>query len=428
MLDVHATGREEMQDSMSRAWNGGGKHFFLGSGGTSGAEPLAAFREVDAGLDERTLRGWTLAVGAADLDGDERPEIYFANDFGPDCLLENLSSPGHLRFARLLGERTFAMPASKVLGRDSFKGMGLDFGDLNGDGILDLYVSDLANEFGLQESHLAFVSTGETARMREGVAPYVDRSEELGLSRSAWAWEARLDDFDDDGVLEAVQATGFVRGTVNRWPELQEVAMGNDELLKQPGAWPQFRAGADISGHVHDPFFVRSKSGRYFDLSEDIGLGATAVGRAIATADVDGDGRLDLAIANQWDRSFFYRNRSPRPGAFLGLKLLLPLPAEEGPTRVVPGRPAGRIGRAAIGAEARLRMADGHTLVGLADGGNGHTGDRSPEILFGLGRFARGTPLAVEIHWRDPRGRARRQTLELAPGWHTVVLGTDSES
>src|SRR6185295_18220294 len=102
------------------------------------------------------------------LAGSERAEMAARFRFEPSPLPEHsgprLSSPGHLRFARLLGERTFAMPASKVLGRDSFKGMGLDFGDLNGDGILDLYVSDLANEFGLQESHLAFVSTGETAR------------------------------------------------------------------------------------------------------------------------------------------------------------------------------------------------------------------------------------------------------------------------
>src|SRR6185295_16454001 len=78
--------------------------------GSESAEMAARFRFEPSPLPElsgprRTIRGWTLAVGAADLDGDERPEIYFANDFGPDCLLENLSSPGHLRFARLLGER-----------------------------------------------------------------------------------------------------------------------------------------------------------------------------------------------------------------------------------------------------------------------------------------------------------------------------------
>jgi hypothetical protein len=58
-----------------------------------------------------------LALGAADLDGDLMPELYFANDFGPDRLLHNRSTPGHLNFALLEGERKFTTPSSKVLGK-----------------------------------------------------------------------------------------------------------------------------------------------------------------------------------------------------------------------------------------------------------------------------------------------------------------------
>src|SRR3712207_7095987 len=45
---------------------------------------------------EEVAHSWTLAVGAADLDGDLLPELYFANDFGPDRLLHNRSQPGEL--------------------------------------------------------------------------------------------------------------------------------------------------------------------------------------------------------------------------------------------------------------------------------------------------------------------------------------------
>ncbi|HEY8020394.1 MAG TPA: FG-GAP and VCBS repeat-containing protein, partial [Thermoanaerobaculia bacterium] len=318
ILDDRATSGEEMQRSMSHAPNGGRNRLLLFAGATAGDRPSVRFTDIPDAFDHQTTYSWTLAIGAADLDGDMRPELYFANDFGNDRLLHNLSTPGHPRFAVLHGERTLATPRSKILGRDSFKGMGVDFADLNGDGRLDIYVSNIAQDYALEESHFVWVSTGETGRMREGVAPYVDRSEPLGLARSAWSWDARFVDFDDDGVPEAVQATGFVHGATNRWPELQELAMGNDNLLHVLGCWPFFRPTDDLSGRAHDPFFVRAASGRYFDVAPELGFGMNQISRGLAVADVDGDGRLDLAVANQWGDSYFYRNVSPHPGAFLG--------------------------------------------------------------------------------------------------------------
>ena len=429
ILDAKATGNEQMQHSMSRAYNGGSKRFLLWAGSTAGENPTVRFKEVEGGLDEQVGHGWTLAVGAADLDGDQLPELYFANDFGPDRLLHNLSTPGHLRFALLKGEKQFTTPNSKVLGRDSFKGMGVDFGDLNGDGLLDIYVSNIASEYALEESNFVYVSTGQLDRMAKGVAPYVDRSESLGLSRSFWAWEARLGDFDNDGVLEALQATGFTRGNKYRWPELQELAMGNDELLSNPRSWPRFQQGDDLSGHNHNPFFVRASDGRYYDLAPEVGLDQEMISRGIATADVDGDGRLDFAVANQWETSFFYHNESPAAGSFLGLHLLLPLQGRESSApRVRPGHPgADTPGRPAIGAAATVHLPDGRRLVAQVDGGNGHSGKRSPDLHFGLGKLTSETPVAVDLHWRDLTGNVRSETLQLHPGWHTVILGSASQ-
>lgn len=416
---------------MSRAYNAGRNRLLLWEGVKVGAEPGVQFQEVEGGgLDEYVAHGWTLAVGAADLDGDLLPEIYFANDFGPDRLLHNRSRLGKLHFALLEGEKTLTVPSSKVLGQDSFKGMGVDFGDLNGDGWLDIYVSNIADEYALEESHFAFVSTGEIGRMWEGTAPYVDASEPLGLSRSGWGWESRVGDFDNDGVLEALQATGFVKGRVNRWPELHELAMGNDELLHDPRSWPRLQPGDDLSGHQHNPFFVRARDGRYYDLAKELGMGDSHVSRAIATADVDGDGDLDFAVANQWESSYFFLNESPRPGAFLGLHLLLPVRPEEGPTKIFvhPGHPgADTLGRPAIGAAATIHLLDGRRLVAQVDGGNGHSGARSPDLHFGLGHLPPDTRLQVELHWRDSHGRIHEETLYLPPGWHTVWLGGSTE-
>ncbi|HWS53044.1 MAG TPA: VCBS repeat-containing protein, partial [Pyrinomonadaceae bacterium] len=321
ILDARSNVADRMQDSMSLSFTGGPSHLLLWKGGQAGPQPSARFEEAGAGLTTEVARGWTLAVGAADLDGDLLPELYFANDFGPDRLLRNLSTPGRLRFQLLEGRRTLTTPKSKVLGRDSFKGMGVDFGDLNGDGWLDIYVSNIAEEYALEESHFVYLSTGRVEEMRRGVAPYVDRSEPLGLSRSGWGWDARLADFNNDGALEAVQATGFLKGSANHWPDLHELAMGNDGAVSDPRSWPALHAGADLSGHEHNPFFVRAADGRFHDIAARLGMSQTFVSRGIATADVDGDGRLDFAVANQWDASVFYRNEGAGAGAFLGLRL-----------------------------------------------------------------------------------------------------------
>lgn len=427
VLEANAAGLEEMQRSMSAAQNGGRNRLLLWAGASAGAAPTVRFRELKGAFPDHLAHGWTLAVGAADLDGDLLPELYVANDFGPDLLFHNRSRPGAPSLVPLAGERRLTTPKSKVLGHDSFKGMGVDFADINGDGYLDIYVSNLAASYALEESHFVWASTGDVEAMASGRAPYVDVSEPLGLSRSDWSWDARFADFDNDGVPEAVQATGFAQGIADRWPELQELAMGNDELLSDLRAWPRFQPGDDLSGHVHNPFFVRHpRSGRYFDIAGALGLARPMVTRGIAIADVDGDGDLDFAVANQWEDSYLYRNQAPAPGAFLGLHLLLPVQGGAGGFRVRSGHPAADMrGRPAVGAFVEVRTDDGSVRVAHADGGSGHSGKRSPDVHMGLGEIAPDAVLDVTLHWRTPGGALQRRTLMLAPGWHTVLLGEE---
>lgn len=423
VLDANSPEHLSMPDSLSRATNGGAKHFFLWTPDVREHEPArVTYRHVQPHLPPEAAGGWTFAVGAADLDADLLPEVYFANDFGADALLHNVSAQGHLRFAPVKGRRSWALPASHVLGRDSFKGMGVDFGDLNGDGHLDVYVSNIAVPFAFQESHLLFLSTGRLNEMAAGIAPYVDASERLGLSRSGWGWDVKLDDFDNDGVLEAVQATGFVRGDRSRWPELQELTMVNDQLVENPRSWPRFVSGDGIDGDSPDAFFARHADGRYYDIASLVGLGNPQVTRGVATADVDADGRLDLALANQWGPSFFYRNRSPSPGAFLALDVRRALDAAAA-FSVRPGylqrSPAST---PAIGAAVQIRR--GAALLGArqVDGGNGHSGRRSAVLHFGLGALTT-EPVNVEFRWRDSHGRPQLRSVQLSPGAYTVLLG-----
>jgi len=410
VLDATAPGTEVLHAGKSKALNGGYKHFLLWEPPATAQQPAVRYRDVRNVVTEEVGRGWTLAMAAADLDGDLLPEIYIANDFGPDRLLHNRSTPGNLRFALLEGQRDLTTPKSCVLGHDSFKGMGVDFGDVNGDGRLDIFVSNIATKFGLTESHFLWINTGETQKMKQGIAPFIHGAEKLGLSRSGFAWEARLADFDNDGVLEAMQACGFIKGKINRWPELQALGTSNDQIVQNPRFWPNFRPGADLSGHDCNPFFVRGPDGRYHDITPRLGLAEPMVSRGIAIADVDGDGRLDFVAANQWGPSYFFKNESPSEWSFLGLRLF------------------HANGSPAVGAVARVELPKGPTLIGRVDGGSGHSGRRSPDIHFGLANWSKTQPVSVEISWRDLGGKIQKTTLQTTPGWHSVQLPSESAS
>jgi len=398
-----------MQDSMSRARNAGvNRLLLLRPTGVPDALPEVVDR-TDA-LPAHSARSWTLATGAHDLDGDGLPELYIANDFGPDQLLLNRTRQGTLRFEEARGARDWVSPKSTVLGRDSYKGMGVAFTYLDEDPLPSIAVSNITSEFALQESNFLFTPEG---RVGGPEAPYRNRSEALGLSRSGWSWDIKAADFDNSGSDELVQAAGFLAGDTHRWPELQELAMSNDTLLQYPFAWPRFGPGDDLSGQDHNRFWVRFPGGRFHDVAADLGLAAPQVSRAIATGDVDRDGRLDFVLANQWRRSAFFRSTGEPVGQALSLRLRRPAPAGRGTV-------------AAIGAAVAVELPDGRVRRAQLYPANGHTGVSAADLHVGLGPVGSHGPLAVEVTWRDGAGQ-HRQHLRLRPGHHEVVLAADDE-
>ena len=417
-------GSISMPESFSHAANGGGERIYRWISSTSGSSPSVTYEEVKDAFPNGVGGGWGLAVGACDLDGDLLPELYVAHDFGPDRLFWNRSTRGQIRFALLEGRRQFAAPKSYVLGRDSFKSMGVDFADLNDDGIPDIYVSNITEPQGLQESQMLFLSTGDITTMREGIAPYVNRSEALGLSDSGWAWDAKLDDFDNDGIPEALQATGFIRGSSNLWPELQELGTANDALISNVStSWPRIEPGSDVAGHNQNPFFVRVGD-HYVDIAKEIGFGEDYVSRGIAIGDVDLDGSLDLIVSNMWGPASYYHNERPVAGSYLSLKIVLPIAREySGEMIVYQGKQQPPVpARAAVGAAVSVTRPDGKVLTRQVDGGNGHSGKRSPDLHFGLGD-SQGL-VKVEIRWRDQQGQVNQQLFPLRPGRYTILLGS----
>ncbi|WP_405146025.1 CRTAC1 family protein [Sphaerisporangium sp. NBC_01403] len=423
VLDSTVSGGVHMNHSMSDGHNGGEDYFFRWTGATTGDNPSVTYQRLDNVLSKEASKGWELGAAAADLDGDQLPELYLANDFGPDRMFYNQSTPGHIKLSPVEGVRTPLIPKSKTIGHDSFKGMGVDFGDLNHDGIYDMFVSNITTSWGIEESNFQFMSTAKNqadlrAKLRAGEAPWKDESAPSGTAWSGWGWDVKMEDFNNAGELSIAQATGFVKGQTDRWPQLQELATANDQLLQNPFWWPNAQAGDDIGGNQTLHFFAKGPTGRYVDLAPELGLAIPVPTRGIATGDSDGDGLVDFAVARQWGEPVFYQNQSASSGAYLGLRLTRDQAPVAG-TLPAPGSPV-------TGAQVTVKTADGRSFIGRVDGSSGHSGRRSTDVHIGLGQNVTG-PVQVHLRWRDRTGQVHDQDLQLTTGWHSLVLGQQAK-
>ncbi|SDJ46100.1 ASPIC and UnbV [Lentzea albidocapillata subsp. violacea] len=399
--------RMRMQDGMARAFNGGTNRLLLSR--PRGADQAPGWTDASAALPPEAAQAWTLAIGLQDLTGDHLPEIYQAEDFGPDHLMVNLSTPGNVRLRTVKGTRDLTSPKSTVLGHDSFKGMGVTFTYPDGAEMPTMVVSNITAEWGLQESNFAFTPTGPGSDLLSGDVPFIDRSEELGLARSGWGWDIKAADFDGDGTDEIMQATGFLKGEKWHWALLQELALGNDQLLQYPAAWPRFGPESNLSGDDRNPFWARTASGRYADMAKHLHLDESGNSRGIAIGDVNADGRPDALVANQWQDSKLLLNTSTSQPRQTVLSLRRP--------------GTGTSATAAIGAQVIAQTDNRPAQRAQLYPANGHTGVSSTELFFATGSNEHAE---YTIRWRTPSG-PRTERIVLPPGSHSLLLGDDGK-
>ena len=420
VLNPNGQNNVRMNDSLSTAKNGGGDRVLRWHAATSGDKPTATYVEQQGAIPYQLSTGWTLAMAGADLTGDGLPEIYIANDFGHHHLLYNTSTPGTIRLKEASGQRDPTTAKSFVLGKGSFKGMGVDFADLNHTGKFDIAVSNITTKWGLQESNFIFINQAKdnadmADQLDRGIAPFEQQATKYGMAWTGWCWDVKMGDFLNNGNMSVLQADGFVKGKIDRWPWLQEMAMMNDDLLSNPAMWPNVGPGDDIAGDQKMAFYAKNSDGKYVNISSQIGTGVPIPTRAIALADTTGTGTLDWAIARQWGPPAFYANQSPNRGHFLDLHLYRPA-ADSGS---VAGQCLANLGAPAYTATATVTTPNA-TAISQLDGGSGHAGYRSFDVHFGLGSFSGAA--TVNLQWRDNSGTFRQQKLQLTPGVHSLVL------
>ncbi|WTL43295.1 ASPIC/UnbV domain-containing protein [Streptomyces brevispora] len=421
VLDPNGLNNVEMNDSLSSAKNAGGDHVLRWYKASAGTNPDVSFVEEKDAIPYANSTGWTLAISGADLTGSGLPDVYIANDFGHGHLLYNRSTPGNIRFTEAKGERTATTPKSFVLGNGSFKGMGVDFGDVDGNGSFDMMVSNITVAWGLEESNFLWVNQADSpaaakAKLQDGIAPFKQEAQKNGVAWTGWGWDAKMGDFLNNGQQNILQADGFVQGDIDRWPWLQEMAMTNDNLLSNPAMWPHVGPGDDLAGDEVMAFYARTSSGKYANVSKQLGLDVPIPTRGIATADTTGGGALDFAIARQWGPPAFYANQAPKLGNDLTLRLYRPAPdATAGEGLAAPGSPA-------YGTTVSITTPQGRQIAQL-DGGGGHGGFRSFDVRFGLDTYT--GPVKAHFTWRDSDGGLHTKTQQLSAGSHTLMLTDD---
>lgn len=406
VLDPTATddARMQMQHSMGDAANAGANRLFL-SNGTKG-DGTVSFSDASATLPARSAASWTLAFGAQDLTGNGLPDIYVANDFGPDQLLVNTSEPGQVRLNAVSDRRNVWTAKSKSLGNDSFKGMGVVFSYENGASLPRIFVSNITSPWALQESNLAFYPTGPGSDLLKGEIPYREESASRGISQSGWAWDIKALDVRNEGTDSFVQTTGFLQGERNVWPRLQETAMQNDQLLSLAGGWLKINEGDDISGHEPDRLWRPTASGQFVDAGDAAGFRTDEVSRGLAVSDVNNDGLDDVMVARQWQRSYAYINRSESMSPWVTLRVVRNVPGGVTP---------------AIGAKVTITSGTTKRSAQLYPA-NGHSGVSGTNLHFALPQHRATDPVAVDISWRDANGQ-HTKSFTTTTGLHELRIG-----
>ncbi len=322
-----------------------------------------------AGLAHHT--GWTLDAGHGDLNNDGLQDFYLAGDYGTDRLFFNN------------GDGTFKDATKEALGGfDTKKGMNVDLGDYDRDGWLDVYVTNITDEY-MKECNMLWHNNGD--------GTFTDLSKETATCNTLWGWAAKWGDFDNDGWEDLFVVNGLrSAGKENYIPVLVEMIIKPGIDFTDVASWPHIGA-MSWSGYQKKKLFRNLGAQAFKEVSGEAGVDNDKDGRGIAMADFDHDGRLDLYQTNANQEPFLFRNTSRGDGHWIELKLT-----------------GTKSNRDAIGARATLKIG-AEILVREVNGGNGYSGQSTASLHFGLGAATKIDSL--EIRW--PSGRVEKVSVPL---------------
>jgi hypothetical protein len=353
-----------LPNNLDNATNGGGVTLWrnTGKGTFVDVTEIAGLGKVD---------GWALDVGHGDLANNGRQDIYIACDYGTDHLFMNN------------GDGTFREVTENSIGWDTKKGMNVEVADYNNDGWLDIYVTNITDEY-MKECNMLWHNNGD--------GTFTDVAKETGTCNTGWGWAAKFADFDNDGWQDLFVVNGLrSAGPESYVPLLLPVLTTPGLDITDVNNWPDI-GNRTWSGYQKKRLFRNLANGNFKEISKEAGVDNALDGRGIGIGDFDNDGRLDIIQTNAEQPLLFYHNVTATVGNWIEVKLI----------------GAGKSNRDAIGARIRV-TAGGSTQIREIDGGNGYSGQSSRRAHFGLGKANK--IASLEITW--PSGRTEKVVVPI---------------
>jgi hypothetical protein len=336
----HLTTTKIMHNSFEFATNGGKSLLFHNLGG-------GKFEDVTDKMGITSTR-WTLAAASADFNGDGWPDIYRANDYGPEELYLNQ------------GGRSFTLTTAG-LESESKSGMSATLGDAFNRGRLDAFVTNISERgYLFQNNNLRVNEMAEAHRFRN-VA-------EGSIADAGWAWGAQFGDLNNDGANELFVANGFISADRSKsyWYAMSKIAGANGRFFEDAATWPAF-GNASLSGYEVSRVYINRGVAGWVDVANKVGVTDLYDGRSVALADLSSRGAEDVIVANQNQPAIVYRDYPDSANHWVAFKLV-----------------GTRSNRSAIGAEVVLE-AGLLRQRRVIDGGSGFASQNDRRLHFGLG-------------------------------------------
>lgn len=213
-------------------------------------------------------------VSAGDLNGDGLEDVFFSGNMVANRLYLN---KGNLQFEDIT-------ESAGVLSHGKWH-TGCMFHDFNADGQLDIYVS--VSGIWADRSNLLYINTGNT---KDGVPQFVESASEYGLADSGYSIQSTPIDYDKDGDLDLY--------VVNYPPtEFNTKVMQYKKLSEK------------VSTQNSDHLYRNNGDNTYTDVTEDAGMLRFGLGIGVVASDINQDGYTDLYVSNDFQTpDFFYLN------------------------------------------------------------------------------------------------------------------------